>query len=234
MHQQDSTWEQRLTEDEGLTEKQKKIILAAIESFSEKGFAATSTSEIAKKAGVAEGTIFRHYKTKKDLLLSITAPIMTKVITPFVMNDINKVLDQKFEHLEDFLKALVKNRIIFIQNNSSLIKILLQEIPFHPELRETFIEQIGTKVYARFIEIIEYYQAKGEIIDIPAAGVVRMLTSNLIGLTIAGSTMVLGMTTICSAASNSVIECASVNAVTILITGNSRRAHSTIAIRKAM
>jgi hypothetical protein len=31
-----------------------------------------------------------------------------------------------------------------------------------------------------------------------------------------------------------VIECAIVNAVTILITGNRRRAHSTIAIRKAM
>ena len=33
---------------------------------------------------------------------------------------------------------------------------------------------------------------------------------------------------------DSVIECASVNAVTILITGNSRRAHKTIAIRKAI
>ena len=58
--------------------------------------------------------------------------------------------------------------------------------------------------------------------------------TNTIEAAIAGSTMVLGMTTICSAASDSVIECASVNAVTILITGNSRRAHSTIAIRKAM
>ena len=58
--------------------------------------------------------------------------------------------------------------------------------------------------------------------------------TNTIDAAIAGSTMVLGMTTICSAASDSVIECASVNAVTILITGNSRRAHSTIAIRKAM
>lgn len=59
-------------DEEGLTEKQKKIIIAAIESFSEKGYAATSTSEIAKKAGVAEGTIFRHYKTKKIYLYPLS------------------------------------------------------------------------------------------------------------------------------------------------------------------
>ena len=52
-------------EDGHLTEKQKRIVQAAIESFAEKGFSATSTNEIAQKAGVAEGTIFRHYKTKK-------------------------------------------------------------------------------------------------------------------------------------------------------------------------
>lgn len=52
-------------EDVKLSEKQIKILEAAIEIFAEKGYASTSTSEIAKRAGVAEGTIFRHYKTKK-------------------------------------------------------------------------------------------------------------------------------------------------------------------------
>ena len=56
----------------------------------------------------------------------------------------------------------------------------------------------------------------------------------MIEAAIAGSTMALGMTTICNAASDSVIECAMVKAVTTLITGHRRRAHSTIATRKAM
>lgn len=51
--------------NQDLTPKQAKILQAAVEIFAEKGYAATSTSEIAKRAGVAEGTIFRHYKTKK-------------------------------------------------------------------------------------------------------------------------------------------------------------------------
>lgn len=69
-------------DDGKMTQKQFKIIEAAIEVFAEKGYAGSSTSEIAQKAGVAEGTIFRHYKTKKDLLLSIVSPMMSKLIAP--------------------------------------------------------------------------------------------------------------------------------------------------------
>ncbi len=62
------------------TEKQLKVIEATIDTFAQKGFAATSTSEIAKKAGVSEGTIYRHYKTKKDLLMSIITPTITRLM----------------------------------------------------------------------------------------------------------------------------------------------------------
>ena len=58
-----------LTESEGaevsMTEKQISIMSAAIEIFAEKGYSATTTSEIAKKACVGKETIFHHYKTKK-------------------------------------------------------------------------------------------------------------------------------------------------------------------------
>ncbi|MBS4210044.1 TetR/AcrR family transcriptional regulator [Bacillus sp. FJAT-50079] len=166
---------------DGLTEKQKNILRAAIEAFAEKGFASTSTSEIAKKAGVAEGTIFRHYKTKKDLLLSIVSPMMVKLMAPFVIKDLNKVLDHHYEYFEDFIRAMIENRAQFIQNNRSVIRILVQEIPFHPELREQFIEHIGKKVFARFREIVRYYQAKEQIIDVPVDTVIRLTASTALG-----------------------------------------------------
>src|SRR3954454_14005489 len=96
--------------EDKITEKQIKIIKAAVETFSEKGFAATSTKEIAQKAGVAEGTIFRHYKTKKELLMSIVSPTMVKMIAPFVINDLNKVLNSDYENFEGFLRAMIDNR----------------------------------------------------------------------------------------------------------------------------
>jgi len=174
-----------LIDGEELTEKQRKIIVSAIESFAEKGYSATSTSEIAKKAGVAEGTIFRHYKTKKDLLLAIVAPVMAKFVAPFIIKDLQKVLHQDYEHFEDFLTAMLLNRRDFLVKNLSTVKILVQEIPFHPELKELFKEHIALKVYAQFIKLVEYYQAKGQIMDIPAYSVFRMTFSTIFGYLIA-------------------------------------------------
>ncbi|NHM30170.1 TetR/AcrR family transcriptional regulator [Neobacillus terrae] len=181
MTEEDLILQQVLNEEEELTEKQKKIIIAAIESFSEKGFAATSTSEIAKKAGVAEGTIFRHYKTKKELLISIVTPVMAKLLAPFIIKDLNKVLDRDFEKFEDFLRAMIENRKKFLKNNFAIFKILVQEIPFQPELREQFLEHIAKKTFGRFAKLVEHYQAKGQIIEMPSASAVRLAASAIIG-----------------------------------------------------
>ena len=54
-----------------MTEKQEKILKAALELFALEGFKATSTSKIAKRAGVSEGLIFRHYENKEGLLEAI-------------------------------------------------------------------------------------------------------------------------------------------------------------------
>jgi len=173
--------EELLHNEEDLTEKQRNILAAATEMFAEKGFAATSTNEIAKKAGVAEGTIFRHYKTKKELLLSIVSPMMVKMISPFILKDINKVLDQDYERFEDFLRAMIKNRQAFLENNLQVVQVFIQEIPFHQELREQFIKHVGQKVYQRFLETVHYYQTKGQIADIPPTMVLRYVSSVIIG-----------------------------------------------------
>jgi AcrR family transcriptional regulator len=172
---------QQLFDEEKLTDKQKKILVAAIESFSEKGYSATSTSEIAKKAGVAEGTIFRHYKTKKDLLTSIVAPLMTKFVAPFVVNDFNKVLDHQYDRVEDFLRATIENRRAVLIRLLPVVKIMLQEIPFHPELRQQFIDKIAKTIFNRVAHLIKNYQEKGQIIEMPPESVARLAITNILG-----------------------------------------------------
>ncbi|MCG7344338.1 TetR/AcrR family transcriptional regulator [Sporosarcina sp. ACRSL] len=177
----ENMFEELLQEDDSLTEKQRQILIAATEMFAEKGFAATSTNEIAKKAGVAEGTIFRHYKTKKDLLLSIVTPMMLKMLGPIILKDLNKVLNKDFEHFEDFVRAMIKNRQEFLEKNLKVVQIFLQEVPFHPELKEQFIEHIGKKVINRLIQIIEHYQSKGQIVKLPATTVIRLAAPTIMG-----------------------------------------------------
>jgi len=54
-----------------MTEKQEKIINAALTLFAEEGYRSTSTSKVAKRAGVSEGLIFRHFGNKDGLLEAI-------------------------------------------------------------------------------------------------------------------------------------------------------------------
>ncbi len=54
-----------------MTEKQEKIVQAALRLFAENGYNATATSKVAKEAGVSEGLIFRHFGSKEGLLKAI-------------------------------------------------------------------------------------------------------------------------------------------------------------------
>ncbi|MGF1469227.1 MAG: TetR/AcrR family transcriptional regulator [Sandaracinaceae bacterium] len=53
------------------TGKRERILRAATEVFARKGFYATRGSEIAKAAGVADGTIYLYFKNKDDVLIRI-------------------------------------------------------------------------------------------------------------------------------------------------------------------
>lgn len=54
-----------------MTEKQENILKAALKLFATEGYASTSTSKVAKAAGVSEGLIFRHFGNKEGLLKAI-------------------------------------------------------------------------------------------------------------------------------------------------------------------
>ncbi len=62
-----------------MTDKQEKILKAALELFANEGYAATPTSKIAKKAGVSEGLIFRHFANKQALLHALVQKAEEKI-----------------------------------------------------------------------------------------------------------------------------------------------------------
>ncbi|WP_260471846.1 TetR/AcrR family transcriptional regulator [Bacillus salinus] len=170
-----------LVDQQKVSERQVRILEAAIESFSEKGYASTSTSEIAKRAGVAEGTIFRHYKTKKDLLLAIVGPTMSKVVAPFMAkNFVDEILKDEYYSAEQFIRAIAANRYEFVKKNTPMIKIFLQEIAFHDDIRENFKPVFQELIYKRIAPIMAHFRECGEIRNLPDATIIRLVSSTLI------------------------------------------------------
>src|SRR5580693_7953203 len=79
------TGERKLTSEERRTERKAEKRLAildgAIRVFSEKGFFNTTVAEVARAAGVADGTIYLYFESKDELLLSIFDEKMEQLCT---------------------------------------------------------------------------------------------------------------------------------------------------------
>lgn len=167
--------------ENSMTERQLNILVSAIELFSEKGYEATSTSEIAKNAKVAEGTIFRYYKTKKDLLFAIPSALSNNSLFEAFLNDFKEILDDDPADFEIFLKKLILNRQKFICETAPIIKVVIQEVPFHPELRQKILNTVILPSVKRIKIIIDKFKAQGKLIDIPSNSIANLIATSVFG-----------------------------------------------------
>ena len=67
-------------------DKRNAILDAATRLFAERGLAAAPTSEISKRAGIAEGTLFTYFPTKEDLINALYREIKLE-LADAVMSD---------------------------------------------------------------------------------------------------------------------------------------------------
>lgn len=116
-------------------QRRQDMLEAALKIFAEKGYNGSTTAEIARAAGVAEGTIFRHFSTKKELLIAVLEP---KILEGLIQ------LDK--EHAEDtpteFFQLFLKNRMELIKENEALIRLMFAEAQYHSEVREALFKGI--------------------------------------------------------------------------------------------
>jgi len=167
--------------DTDMTEKQINILSAAIELFSEKGYEATATSEIAKKAQVAEGTIFRYYKTKKELLFAIPKALSKVSLFEIFLEDFNEILNDDHDNFEDFLRKIIMNRKKFVSETAPILKVIIQEVPFHPELRSKILNTVIFPSTKTGISIIEKFKLKNQIVDMPSTTIINLIITSIFG-----------------------------------------------------
>lgn len=172
--------DETLPEDE-LTKRHWEILEAATKIFSEKGFENSRTSDIAKEANIAEGTIFRYYKTKKDLLMGLFIPMIIKFFRPMMLSSVEKIFNNEDMSIEEVIKAIFMDRLQLIRKNMPLVKTLVIEAAYKPEileaLRETLLPKIVAVIDGFMIKNIE----KGIFKDIDPRIMTRSFMSILAG-----------------------------------------------------
>ncbi len=124
-------------------ETKQKILETTIETIAEKGYAPTTTKEIADRAGVSEGTIFKYYGSKKDLLREI----VESTIREFRDYSVNEAFPEVFAEVpeqspEELLYRMMKERTEFFQEHESAMQVIFQETMIDESIRETFREEV--------------------------------------------------------------------------------------------
>lgn len=146
---------------------EERILNAAIKIFSEKGFSAATTSEIAKEASVAEGTIFRYFPKKKELLHGIVLRAIDIFGKKVIIDELQQVVEKnKDKSIEEKIKAIIMNRIKVFTEYFPYFKVLLYEIQFHDDIREVFIEKISKNAIKIAKQVVQDGKEKGEIRNI--------------------------------------------------------------------
>lgn len=145
-----------------------RIFDAALKIFSQKGYNGATTSEIAREAGVAEGTIFRYFPTKKDLLFSVVNPIVVDSLK-------NVIADYRDRPPREMLEAVLHNRLDIINRNIELVKILVSEAQFQPELREKFLTKVILPAASLMQEYFREQEQKGVLRDVNTEISIRVL-----------------------------------------------------------
>ncbi|UQS84849.1 TetR/AcrR family transcriptional regulator [Apilactobacillus apisilvae] len=168
-------------DEESLTDKQKSVLQASIKLFAEKGYAETKTADIAKKAGVAEGTVYKHFKTKENILNAILIPFIQGVV-PKVASEFSAEVNQvHFDSLKDFLNYIIRDRLNFAVKNQFIAKVFLQEIIQKKKLAVELLTIVKSRLSKSITPVLENLKSKNELVDISTEKFLQYLFSILMG-----------------------------------------------------
>jgi AcrR family transcriptional regulator len=175
--------------EEEIPKRQLDILNAAIKIFAEKGFQAGRTSDIAKEANIAEGTIFRYFKTKKDLLVGLLIPLIVKFFKPLMFRSMEKIMsNEENESINVVLKNIMLDRIALIKKNTPLVKTVMVESIYHPELLEPLQKEIVPKIIPIVDKFFKDNIEKGDLREIDPRLITRSLISLVAGFSILSNT----------------------------------------------
>jgi AcrR family transcriptional regulator len=161
-----------------------RILAAALSLFAHKGYNKTTTKDLAKSANVAEGTIFRYFNSKKDILAELATNGWVEILTE-LLTELSEMESYKA------IATMMRKRMFRMKENQDLVRVCFLEAQFHPELRD----RIQNEVIDKMMNVAEAFFATAM-----EKGVYRQLNPNIV------AQVFLGMFAITGFSSNTIID----------------------------
>src|ERR1700688_4236089 len=140
-------------------ERRQAIIDAALEEFISRGFAATRLDDIARRAGVAKGTIYLHFKDKEsmfeELIRTALVPLIGRLHAPPPIG--GSVRDA----VEGFARTFVAE--VASTKRGEIVRLIVAEGPRFPAVADFYYREVVSRGLAGMRALIELGVARGDI-----------------------------------------------------------------------
>ncbi len=119
-----------------------RILQVALELIADRGYAATSTREIAERLGFTKAALYYHFRTKDDLLAAIVGPVMAE-------------LEALIEHAgadagPHGRRELVAGYVDLVERHADLIRVLASD----PSVKESAGLHVAAKLFRRLLPLL--------------------------------------------------------------------------------
>jgi AcrR family transcriptional regulator len=135
------------------------IIEAGLEEFVARGFAATRLDDVARRAGVAKGTIYLHFKDKEtlfeELVRTAIVPLINRLTAP--PSPGGSIRDALEAFAQTFIQEVATTR------RGDIIRLIVAEGPRFPAIADFYYREVVSRGLAAMRALIEIGIARGEI-----------------------------------------------------------------------
>jgi AcrR family transcriptional regulator len=140
-------------------ERRAAIVEAAMDEFIARGFAATRLDDVAKRAGVAKGTLYLHFKDKEsmfeELIRTAIVPLIGRMQAPPPIG--GSVRDA----VEGFALAFIQE--VASTRRGDIVRLIVAEGPRFPSIADFYYREVVSRGLAGMRALIELAIARGEI-----------------------------------------------------------------------
>jgi TetR/AcrR family fatty acid metabolism transcriptional regulator len=143
-------------------DKRKRILEAAVKVFARKGYFAARVSEIAKKAGVADGTIYLYFRNKEDILVKLFDEVMAEHVRQV------RAAVRALPTTKERLRAIAERHLDGLGRNRDLAVVFQVELRQSTQFMERFTASWLKDYFALLNEVMEEGQKDGSLrADLP-------------------------------------------------------------------
>jgi AcrR family transcriptional regulator len=160
--------------------RREQIVEAATRVFAEKGFRRATTREVAREAGVSEGTIYNYFEAKDDILMAILHRLNE---TERRAEDFEEGTASDFQ---GFLEQYLRRRMSLIWENREVFRVVLSEMLVNAELREPYLRRVIKPTMRIAEESFRSRMEQGEVRQTDAPLAMRSVAGAVLGLLVLG------------------------------------------------